>query len=120
VDDEVGILEIARATLESHGYRALTAQDGTEAVALAAEHRGEIRAVLTDLAMPFLDGIATARALRRLDPQLPILAASGLADARKLAEAGRVGISAVLAKPFTAEKLLRALAEHIRPHGAAE
>jgi two-component system, cell cycle sensor histidine kinase and response regulator CckA len=120
VDDEVGILEIARATLESHGYRALTAQDGTEAVALAAEHRGEIRAVLTDLAMPFLDGIATARALRRLDPQLPILAASGLADARKLAEAGRVGISAVLAKPFTAEKLLRALAEHIRPRGTAE
>src|SRR2546422_6496534 len=90
VDDEATIREITKATLEAHGYRIVTAADGAEALALYAQHRDQIRLVLTDMMMPVMDGPATIRALRNLDPQIPIIAASGLVakKAPDLAELG--------------------------------
>jgi CheY-like chemotaxis protein len=106
VDDEIAIREITKGTLEAHGYRALTAADGTEAVALYAQHRDEIKVVLTDLMMPYMDGPSTIRALQKLNPKVRIIASSGLA------ENGRIdGVKSFLPKPYTAERLLNALAE---------
>ena len=48
VDDEHSIREVAKETLRTFGYRVLTANDGTEALALYAQHTSEIRIVLTD------------------------------------------------------------------------
>lgn len=111
VDDEESIREITRGTLETFGYRVLVASDGTEAVALYAEKKDEIQVVLTDMMMPFMDGLATIRALRRLNPHVRIIAASGLAGSEKAAEAASLGVKAFLTKPYTAEKLLTLLAE---------
>jgi two-component system, cell cycle sensor histidine kinase and response regulator CckA len=108
VDDEEAIRQITAGTLETFGYRALTASDGTEALALFAEHRSEIKVVLTDMLMPFMDGPATIRALQRLDPNVNIIAASGLTNHRP---AELSGVKTFLTKPYTAEKLLKALAE---------
>jgi CheY-like chemotaxis protein len=77
VDDEAAIREIARRTLENCGYRVLTAGDGAEAIALYAEKRDEIEAVLTDMMMPYMDGLATIRALQRLDPLVRSLRPAG-------------------------------------------
>jgi CheY-like chemotaxis protein len=63
VDDELAIREITKGTLEAYGYRALTAADGTEAVALYAQHKDEIRLVLTDLMMPYMDRSSPAAGL---------------------------------------------------------
>lgn len=114
VDDEEAIREITKATLETFGYRVLTASDGTEAVALYAERRDEIKVVLTDMMMPFMDGPATIRALQKLNPQVKLIAASGLAANEKAAEAASAGVKTFLAKPYTASKLLTALAEILR------
>jgi CheY-like chemotaxis protein len=114
VDDEESIREITRGTLETFGYRVLTASDGTEAVALYAENKDEIEIVLTDMMMPFMDGPATIRALKRLNPQIKIIAASGLAANDKAVEAQNVGVKNFLPKPYTAEKLLTTLAELLR------
>jgi two-component system, cell cycle sensor histidine kinase and response regulator CckA len=114
VDDEEAIREITRGTLETFGYRVLTASDGTEAVALYAGHRDEIKIVLTDMMMPFMDGPATIRALQKLDPQVKIIAASGLAANEKAAEAASAGVKTFLPKPYTAEKLLTTLAKLLR------
>jgi two-component system, cell cycle sensor histidine kinase and response regulator CckA len=111
VDDEEAIREITRGTLESFGYRVLTAGDGTEAVALYAAHRDDIKIVLTDMMMPFMDGPATIRALQKLNPQVKIIAASGLAANEKAAEAASAGVKTFLPKPYTAEKLLTTLAK---------
>jgi two-component system cell cycle sensor histidine kinase/response regulator CckA len=111
VDDEAAIREIARQTLEDHGYRVLTANDGAEAVALYAEHKDEIKAVLTDTMMPYMDGPATIRALHRLNPQVKVIATSGLDANGGLVESATAGVKAFLSKPFTAEKLLLTLAE---------
>jgi two-component system, cell cycle sensor histidine kinase and response regulator CckA len=110
VDDEAAIREIARQTLENHGYSVLTANDGAEAVALYAEHKDEIRAVLTDTMMPYMDGPATIRALHRLNPHVKVITTSGLDANGDLVEAAGVDVKAFLSKPFTAEKLLLTLA----------
>jgi PAS domain S-box-containing protein len=109
VDDEAGIRQITKATLETHAYQVLTAQDGTEALALYARHRGEIQAVVIDMMMPILDGPTTIRALRKLDPHARIIAVSGLAANGKAAEAGNLEVQRFLPKPFTAKTLLTVL-----------
>ena len=111
VDDEEAILRITRATLETFGYKVLTASDGTEAVALYAEHRNEVAIVLTDMLMPFMDGPATIRALHKMNAEVKVIAASGLTAGHKAGEASLEGVRILLSKPYSAESLLKALAE---------
>jgi len=114
VDDEEAIREITRGTLEAFGYRVLTASDGTEALALYADRKNDIAVVLTDMVMPFMDGPATIRALQRMNPRIRIIAASGLAMGQRAGEASLEGVSVFLNKPYTAEKLLKALAHVLK------
>jgi PAS domain S-box-containing protein len=115
VDDETNIREMTGRTLEAFGYRVLTAEDGTEAVTLFARHQHEVAAVVLDMMMPFMDGIVTARALRRMNPAVRLLGSSGLAEQRRQAEAEEVGLEGFLTKPYTADQLLRALADVLEP-----
>jgi signal transduction histidine kinase/CheY-like chemotaxis protein len=114
VDDEESIREITRGTLETFGYAVLTASDGTEALALYADRKNEIAVVLTDMVMPFMDGPATIRALQRMNPDIKIIAASGLMVGHKLGEASIEGVKVFLSKPYTAEKVLKALDQVLR------
>ncbi|HKP68626.1 MAG TPA: response regulator [Pyrinomonadaceae bacterium] len=111
VDDEPSIREITTATLEKFNYRVLAATDGSDAVSLFAQHPGEIAAVVTDMSMPFLDGPATIRAIRRLDPSVKVIAMSGLMNPEHAAELEGLNVSSFLAKPYTAEELLTKLSE---------
>ena len=114
VDDEESIREITRGTLETFGYAVLTAADGTEALALYADKKNEISVVLTDMVMPFMDGPATIRALQRMNPKVRIIAASGLGVGQRAGEGPLEGVSIFLNKPYTAEKLLNALAQVLK------
>jgi two-component system cell cycle sensor histidine kinase/response regulator CckA len=114
VDDEESIREITRGTLETFGYKVLTASDGTEALALYAYRKNEIAAVLTDMVMPFMDGPATIRALQRMNPGVRIIAASGLGAGQRAGEGALEGASVFLNKPYTAEKLLKTLAQVLK------
>ena len=109
VDDEERIREITKATLEKFGYRALTAVDGIDAVGVFAQHQGEIAVVLTDMAMPHLDGVGTVRAIRRMAPGVKFVAMSGMVTAESLAELETLDVGGFLTKPFTAEELLATL-----------
>lgn len=111
VDDEINIREITRATLEKFNYKVLTAEDGTDALAVYAQNAEKIALVLTDMAMPHLDGFALVRALKKIDPQIKIAAMSGLINDEQTAELEELKVGAFLAKPFTAENLLKTLAE---------
>jgi nitrogen-specific signal transduction histidine kinase/ActR/RegA family two-component response regulator len=109
VDDESQFLSLVKEALELNGYRVITAADGVEAVAAYSAHRNEIKGVFTDMLMPHLDGPATIKVLKRLDPSLRIVAVSGLMDMERVkAATGREDID-VLAKPFTTERLLNAI-----------
>lgn len=114
VDDEESIREITRGTLEAFGYTVLTASDGTEALALYADRKNDIAIVLTDMVMPFMDGPATIRALHKMNSEIKIIAASGLTAGHKSGESSLEGVKIFLSKPYTAEKLLKALARVLK------
>jgi CheY-like chemotaxis protein len=105
VDDEAQIREITAAILSQHGYRVIIAADGTEAVALFAPRSTEIRVLITDLGMPNLDGASLANVARRLNPNVKILAMSGLASGGLSNEMRRFA-DAFLIKPFKGDILL--------------
>ncbi len=104
VDDEEPVRLITAQILTAYGYRTVTACDGADAIAVFAPRAAEMRLLLTDLQMPMLGGPALATALRRLRPDLPIVAMSGVDSlgSGTLKEF----TTAFLAKPFQAETLL--------------
>ncbi|MBX3268005.1 MAG: PAS domain S-box protein [Acidobacteria bacterium] len=109
VDDEEYIRDVTKATLEKFGYRVLTAADGTEGLALFAQHGAETAAVIADVAMPYMDGPSMVRAMRKMDPNLKMIMMSGLMNENQRSEIESLGITSVLSKPFTAENLLEEL-----------
>jgi CheY-like chemotaxis protein len=116
VDDEAAVREITRQTLEAFGYRVLLASHGVDALALYAKRGDDIAVVVSDLLMPVMDGAATIRALKELNPSVRIIAVSGSNDAEILSEALpqiETGAIPVLAKPYSPETLLQALREVI-------
>jgi PAS domain S-box-containing protein len=109
VDDEPSILEITRETLEDNGYRVLTAPNGRAALAAYDRHRGEVRVVLTDMSMPHMDGPTTIKALLALDPDVRIIACSGLRSDPGAEQVKGLKVKAFLTKPYTASTLLATL-----------
>ncbi|MBI4419178.1 MAG: PAS domain S-box protein [Ignavibacteriales bacterium] len=108
VDDEPTVREVTKETLEAFGYKVLTAGDGTEAVSLFATHAEQIKVVVCDVSMPFMDGPATIRALSNIKPSPDVVVVSGFAEAGKLVK-HMEGVRAFLPKPYTAEKLLKTI-----------
>ncbi len=108
-DDEPAVRQAARAVLTALNFNVITAADGTEALIQVAEKRAELRVVLTDAHMPHMDGLAFVRVLKRMLPDVGIIIASGRLDEREAKEFKALGISAVLEKPFTQDKLVEAL-----------
>jgi PAS domain S-box-containing protein len=112
VDDEISVQSITGTTLETYNYQILTASDGIEAIALYAEHKQEIAVILLDLMMPSLDIVTTVRTLHKLNPQVKIIAMSGLSTNEQMTQTLKnSGVRTFLAKPFTAEDLLNTLAQ---------
>jgi CheY-like chemotaxis protein len=109
VDDEIAIRNIVQTSLETYHYQVLTASDGVEAIALYAQHKQQISAVLIDMMMPTMDGLTTIQMLQKMNSQLKIIAISGLALSDRVNVAMGTGVQAFLSKPFTAEELLQTL-----------
>ncbi len=109
VDDEVEVRNVLRAVLTRLNFKVLTASDGTAALIQMAENRTELRVVITDLHMPHMDGFSFVRMLKGRLPQTGIIVTSGRLDERDVNEFKKLGVSALLDKPFTQEKLMEAL-----------
>lgn len=115
VDDEEVIREVVQKTLCAHGYRVITAGDGTEAIAQFSQNRGEVKAVLTDIMMPFMDGVTLSRTLKKMDPTIQIIATSGMGSAKgrqdKAAALASMQIHTFLNKPYSANEILTAIGD---------
>ena len=77
IDDNPMVREIGARMLEFLGLETLEAEDGVEAVEVFRKHHGKICYILCDLTMPRMDGWETLAALRRIDPGIPAILASG-------------------------------------------
>jgi PAS domain S-box-containing protein len=109
VDDEATVRQMARMVLQRMNFRPLTATDGADGLLQAAQHRTELRAVITDLHMPQMDGLMFVHALRRMLPDIPIVVASGRMEDAVAEEFKTLGVTTRLDKPFTEAQLAAAL-----------
>ncbi len=116
VDDEPSIRRIMEQTLVSFGYRVLLAGDGMEALKLYHELGNSIALVITDMMMPGMDGLATIRAMTGINPEVKIIAASGISNQERVAKEAGPSVRCFLTKPCTAETLLTALKHTLAAH----
>jgi DNA-binding NtrC family response regulator len=100
--------------LRHGGYLALTSSSVSEAVDLYKRNHDRIRAVITDIMMPFTDGRQLIMPLNGQNPKLPIIAMSGLATEESQRETLARGACAFLSKPFTADQLLGVLSNALK------
>jgi len=89
----------------------LTACNGVDAIEVYSQHQHRIQLVLIDLMMPLMDGPSTIRTLRRINPNVEVVAMSGLSSKGMIADAESAGVQRFLAKPFMVKDLLTTLKE---------
>jgi CheY-like chemotaxis protein len=112
VEDNIEILRSLRDLLRESGCRVVEASNG--AAALARIEAEPVDLILTDLAMPGVSGWEVASAGRQRYPEVPIGLITGFGDRLDPVELEQHGIGFVVAKPFTADELLRAVGGALR------
>ncbi len=106
-EDEPVLRELVARVLRKIGYEVLVADDGRQALQVAASHAGPIDLLLTDVTMPRLGGVELAQALLAARPEARVLFMSGHAERARLQTSRLVG--EVLEKPFTTRELQRVI-----------
>jgi nitrogen-specific signal transduction histidine kinase len=101
VDDEIMLLSMTETILSDYGYKVLTANNGTKALAILARDDVTVDLVVTDLVMPGMGGRELVERIRQLAPGVKILCTSGY-----VMPAGKKSGPAYLQKPFTSDGLL--------------
>jgi CheY-like chemotaxis protein len=103
-DDHEIVRSKVSLMLQKHGFRVGSAENGAEAVRKAQEERPDL--IILDFLMPGMNGIETARVLRFLMPQVPVVMFTSVAGATIEGEAKRAGISGLFSKLEPMELLL--------------
>ena len=101
VDDDPDLLSVMRMGFERQGFDVATATDGRAALKAFQARAPDL--VITDLIMPDMEGIETTRAMKALDPRVPIIAVSGGGSGGGglfLSVADLIGADVTVAKPF--------------------
>ena len=111
VEDQVGVRELVRQTLELSGYRVLAAENGDRAIAISKNQPGEIDLVISDVVMPGLSGPDTVERLLKMNPALRVIYMSGYVNENILGSS-----AAFLQKPFRIDALRGAVATALAPH----
>ncbi len=115
-DDDQSIRDMVGKFLEGNGYRPILARNGLDAIALYTENANNIKAVILDMIMPEMNGLEAMSSIRRMNPNLPMLAMSGSMESSQFS--GRPATE-FLRKPFGRTEFLsaiRALLDGARSH----
>ena len=111
VDDESQISRVLRTSLSSHGYDIRVANDGETALEIMKDWTPDL--VITDLAMPNMDGLELCRRLRA-KTQIPIIVLSVRGEERTEVKALDAGADDYVTKPFGMEELLARVRANLR------
>lgn len=115
VDDEEHVRNVTCRVLNRNGYRCLNVSSGADALSALEKQDGAIRAMITDLMMPGMDGVALIREVRSHHANLPIIAISGnLMKSDQLQTVNAI-VQIFLSKPCSSADLLRALQQVLHP-----
>lgn len=111
VDDDNQLREVCCKFLAASGFQMLEADNGMEALLIAAQNQGAIDLVITDLAMPRISGAQLGRAFTEIWPRVNVLYLSG--SPREIHESLPPDCP-FLQKPFAAEALVEAVRSYVR------
>jgi PAS domain S-box-containing protein len=115
IDDDAGVREALQMELEYQGYRVITACDGREGIERFRSGADRIAAVITDLAMPVVNGVEVIAAVREQAPHMPIIAMKCLnGGAVNALDFDSRTVTVTLEKPISAPVLLEALQQMIK------
>ena len=111
VEDDDMLRNLAATMLESLGFSVMQAKDGVEALEIFGKHQSEIQFVLSDLTMPGMDGWEILTVLRKLQPNIPVILASGYDLAHVMAGDHPEKPQAFLSKPYNLKALRDAISK---------
>jgi two-component system, cell cycle sensor histidine kinase and response regulator CckA len=111
VEDEILISELTKSDLSSKGYTVLTALDGNDAVEIYANQYKAIDLVICDLGLPGLMGYDVLRKMKRINPEIKFILASGYLEQVQKAAIFELGAKDILQKPYEFDKMLRSVRE---------
>ncbi len=105
VDDEEIVLDVGARMLETMGYRVIKATGGKEALHIFEKHGPEIDLVILDMIMPEMGGEETLDGIRLMNPDIPVLLASGFSKEGRDGAILEKGYNGFIQKPFTLQEL---------------
>lgn len=112
VDDESMIIELLAKLLAEKGYEVSTAADGREALEFLRGHTCDL--VISDVRMPRLDGLQLLKAIKDMNPRLPVVMISGYDEAATVVNALKAGAENFLAKPLDLDVLYQVVSKTLR------
>jgi two-component system, chemotaxis family, chemotaxis protein CheY len=107
VDDAAFMRLRACKVLQDNGHEVVQAENGADAVRQYAEHRPD--AVLLDITMPEMDGLAALKEIKKLDPNARVAMVTAMGQQAIVMEALRAGARDFVLKPFQPDRMLGAL-----------
>ena len=120
VDDEASLGRYLTRLLRGKGYTVHAFDNPAEALQFFNDNMDKVDLLLTDKTMPGMNGLELAESVRSKRPDLPVIIATGYADATHEDEAERLGVYALLKKPASSEQILMAVINALGTTGASE
>ena len=118
IDDDAAVRSATKIALEVSGFEVVAVADGKSGIDAIQEQKFDV--VIVDLFMPGMDGLTTTTAIRKINPLMPIITASGFMFGGACPEmpnfqamAEEAGATAALYKPFRPKELLQAVQKAI-------
>ncbi len=109
VDDEEFVRDLLTDILTTYGYSVIKASDGREAIDIYLKNRDKINLVILDMIMPKMNGRDAYIELRKINPKLKIVIATGYVEDYVINEMRSLGVNGFLEKPFTPSKIVEVL-----------
>ncbi len=114
IDDEIDIVDIVMETLIENGFEAKGSTNPTEVVARIAEFMPDV--VISDIAMPVMNGLKLLAEIKKTYPDLPVIFLSGHVDKSHMMQAIEYGVFNVIEKPFKSERIVECVDQAVKRH----
>lgn len=113
VEDEPGMLCLLEEVLSRHGYQVLMASDGEQAIEVYRCYKRRIDVVLLDVGLPKIAGWQVLLKMKKENPAVRVVIASGYLDPKMKAEMSWAGVKHFVEKPYTLDALVETIGDVI-------
>lgn len=115
VDDEQGLRDLLSYELTAKGYRVVTAADGFEAVEKVRQEKFDL--VISDIMMPRMDGIQTLEEIKKIDPELEVIMATGFGSVETAVQSMKKGAYDFIQKPYSMDEMEAVISRALEKKG---